>query len=168
MDIVVKKVLDAAVEVGEKTVGKLKKIADESRVTGDIVRKVIDYSKKQCKKANCCASNAKKDFCNCTRNALQKTDEVVKKAKSASGEFSGKLNDVSKKVGKEIKHSCGELEKQKLYYDLGKLVYRQSVEHDADKYSYFIVDKISKIAKQNNEENKLRLERTEQSEDDMQ
>ena len=39
MDIVVKKVIGAAVEVGEKTVGKLKKIADESRVTGDIVKR---------------------------------------------------------------------------------------------------------------------------------
>jgi len=168
MDIVVKKVLDAAVEVGEKAVGKLKKIADESRVTGDIIRKVVDYSKKQYKKASCCASNAKQEFCNCTRNAVKKTDSVVQKTKSASGELGGKLNDVSQKVGREIKHGYGELEKQKMYYDLGKLVYRQSVEHDADKYSYFIVDKISKIAKQNNEEDKLRREGTQKSGDDIQ
>jgi hypothetical protein len=155
MDIVVKKVLDAAVEVGEKTVGKLKRIADESRVTGDIVRKVVDYSKKQYKKASCCASNAKQEFQKQRQTVSKNTEKTVQKAKYAADDLGGKLNDVSQKVGKEIKHGYGELEKQKMYYDLGKLVYRQSIEHDNDKYSYFIVDKISKIAKQNNEQDKL-------------
>ncbi len=155
MDIVVKKVLDAAVEVGEKTVGKLKRIADESRVTGDIVRKVVDYSKKQCKKASGCASKAKQEFKKHTQNMSQKTGRTVQKAKSTAADLGGKLNDVSQKIGDEIKCGCGELDKQKMYYDLGKLVYRQSIEHDNDKYSYFIVDKISKIAKQNNEEDRL-------------
>ncbi len=156
MDIVVKKILDAAVEVGEKTVGKLKRIANESRVTGDIVRKVIDYSKRQCKKATCCASNAKHGFHKCAQNMSQKVGGTVQKAKSATGDLGGKLSGVSQKVGKEIIHGYGELEKQKMYYDLGKLVYCQSIEQDNDKYSYFIVDKISKIAKQNHEEDKLR------------
>lgn len=155
MDIVVKKVLDAAVEVGEKTVGKLKRIADESRVTGDIVKKVVEYSKKQYKKASGCASNAKQEFQKQRQNISHSADKTVQKAKTATGDLGGKLNDVSQKVGNEIKHGYGELEKQKMYYDLGKLVYRQSIDHDTDKYSYFIVDKISKIAKQNNEEDKL-------------
>ncbi|HOP11252.1 MAG TPA: hypothetical protein PK629_07160 [Oscillospiraceae bacterium] len=167
MDIVVKKVLDAAVEVGDKAVGKLKKIADESRVTSDIVRKVVDYSKKQCKKATCCASNAKQEFQKHTQNMSQKAGGTIKKAKSASDEFGGKINDVSQKVSREIQHSYGELEKQKMYYDLGKMVYRQSIEHDTDKYSYFIVDKISKIAKQNKEEDKLRQDGEQASDDDI-
>jgi len=166
MDIVVKKVLDAAVEVGEKAVGKLRKIADENCVTSDTVKKVVDYSKKQFKKATGCASSVKKEFTKHTQDASQKADSAVRKAKSASGEFSGKLNDVSQKVGQEIKHGYGEMEKQKMFYDLGKLVYQQSIEHDSDKYSYFIVDKIRKIAKQNDEEDKLHQDGAETPESD--
>ncbi len=156
MDIVVKKVIGAAVEVGEKTVGKLKKIADESRVTGDIVKRVVDYSKTQYKKASCCVSNARQEFQKQRQNVSQYAEKTAQKAKSAAGDPGGKINHVSQKVGKGIKRGYGELEKQKMYYDLGKLVYRQSVERDDDKYAFFIVDKISKIAKQNNEEDKLR------------
>ena len=147
MDIVVKKVLDAAIEVSQKAVSKMKNIADESRVTSDTVKKVVDYSKKQFDKATGCASSAKSKF--------KKHVQDAYKTKCSCCDVGEKVNDMSQKVSKEIKHRYGEVEKQKMYYDLGKLIYRQTIENDSDKYANFIVDKISKIAKQNNEEEKL-------------
>lgn len=139
MDVVVKLVLNAALEVGQETLEKIETFAAKQYEENEKLRKVIEFSKSTVKKTGAAAVKVKnnvKDY------AREKKDSF----ESSKKNITDRVDETADIVKESISKGYGAIETSRLYYQLGKLVYEQAISRDHSSYTYPIVEKIHDIA----------------------